>query len=366
MGYYQRKDEDLMQFLNRVHQDMMEKYAKDIIENNIEKEKREAYELQDFLNNIKKGYMEGFIGKSDEINTVNLVIEDLKQLHPQIRKGFLQQTSGKSLELQLSEIMASVALQAVADLTGEGRKAELKKYAEMSNVGKQKTTIDFSKWLHHNFIQNLLQDCGVKTRKKIKESNNKDLYYYLQDVEGKIDNTGLKLNIPLNFQGRPYLQKMYNLLSQATISAKNYSDYFFTGPSMGLRLGGTNLIRILYSIFVDLGNSKSAAIKRIYQIKHHIEESKVSKEISKIQFVYELIGPGLIYAKKEYEFLNNRTVKFFIWNNPQGDIYVRSTKDMIKELLDNDTLFNNNIYYSGKDMYISKNFFDSEWKPKEI
>jgi hypothetical protein len=78
------------------------------------------------------------------------------------------------------------------------------------------------------------------------------------------------------------------------------------------------------------------------------EDPNVKTHLYHLRFAYELTGAGLNLSN------NARIVKYLIYNDPHGNIYVRSVNQIISDLYDKIDKSNNNVYNG---ISINKTYF---------
>lgn len=328
MYYNGKKGRHVSSFLNEVHQIMIQKYADiDTID------KQNALILQNFLNNLKneaKNYnpekgnlIEDMAIRQTLNNLVLLNGEKINNLFRQRQKG-----AGFTFERELAAVMAKV----MSEVSGENIKAGT------LLLGQQTANVDIQNY-SEKLIQQGLKEVGTKTQKSIEKSNGKfSKQYYLQDVYGKIDVKGYEVEVKLD--ANPQLVQIYNIIKDATISAKNYKskkyikdigNFIEVGNRKNIHLGATNVYRSLYGVFSDLGydslTTQSAIMAALNRINDNDEN--VSNHIYHLRYIYELIGSGLKYNGQSFG-----NVKYIIFNDPDTDnIYVQATSSILKEVL---------------------------------
>lgn len=166
---------------------------------------------------------------------------------------------------------------------------------------------------------------------------------------GKIDVTGYNKELIVSANIAPNFQSFINLFTGVNFSVKNYKG----DSQYQIYLGNTNPFKAMYGSLTDLGYDAKSAV-------HIYSHSKMSykknagiisrnNDIFHLRFMYELTGSGLIDAETRKP-LN--AVDFLIYNDPASDkIFVKSTKQMIAEILDHKNMKITNPW-SG--IYISK------------
>lgn len=344
-------------FLNQVHSEMIQKYTKSGPLGNANQMESNARELENFFRTLK---MDAKNGSGNAVKTMinQQILSDIQQLHPnkKISKLFRRE-GGLNFEKELSDVIYSILAQ-VSDVEIEKNSNLIK----MINVGSKTANIangELESVLLDPTVQRILEQTGTKTKKYFQNNANKQLLYNLQDVSGKIDIQGL--TVPIRGNPSPELLRIYNLLKNATFSAKNYGDFYWDRKlnsyqwSGNLRLGNTNVFRAFYGVLSDLKYRKPTIISAFQASWHEAERNPiVALRVNQIRFVYELIGAGLKYNAE----VMNGHVKYLIYNDPGSDnIYVRSTAKIISDLLKTNQLGFSNPFT--KMITIEKSYFHS-------
>lgn len=321
-------------FLNTVHKDIINNYTP-----NNQDDKIKATQLQNFFQNIKYA-AQNYNSNPIEDETIRLIVDTIKNLGIKQNKTFnierlFGERGGARFENELTRTIQAV----YENLTDEDFIFNKK----IVNIGSQRTSVNISdELLGSKQVQETLKNFGTKTQRVIKDDINKShiKQYYLQDVDGKIDVQGYEINITGN--PTPELLKIYDLLKDATFTAKNYDSIGGTweqrlagiGEDISYRplsLGESNPFRAIYSVLTDLGYEHRTAISAAYHGYNKIKkdnDENVSTHLYHIRLAYELMGIGLLYQGKSYGI-----AKYLIYNDPSGNIYVRSTMDILSELL---------------------------------
>lgn len=150
----------------------------------------------------------------------------------------------------------------------------------------------------------------------------------------KTDVTGYSKTINIEANIKPEWQDFIKTFQGANFSLKNYSS---KSKGQVIHLGNTNYFKAMYGVLNTLGfnSSKSEHIyihTRIsYLFGHTAAQGEGPSHIVHMRFAYELTGAGL------YDELGQKMdeVDFFIYNDPNSEnIYVRSTKQMIKDIFE--------------------------------
>lgn len=328
MYYNGQKGRHVSTFLNEVHQVMIQRFI------NIDSvDKENALILQNFLNKIKNEAQNyspenGNLIEDMAIQTTlnNLVLlngEKINNLFRQKRKR-----SGFTFERELAAIMAKVMSEVSGENINPGTLL----------LGQKRANVDIKNF-SEKIVQEGLKEVGTKSQRNIEKTSGKiSKEYYLEDVYGKIDIKGYEVNVKLD--ANPELIKIYNIIKDATISAKNYrskkyirdiGQLIVAGNRKNIFLGSSNTYRALYGVLSDLGYDSVTTESAIMASFNRIEDNdeNVSNHIYHLRYIYELIGAGLKYDGQSFG-----NVKYIIFNDPDtNNIYVQATSSILKEVL---------------------------------
>ena len=203
----------------------------------------------------------------------------------------------------------------------------------------------------------MLKTIGTKTQKYIETSDGqKVLRYYLRDVDGKIDVKGYEINITGNPTAE--LLEIYDLLKDATFTAKNYNSMTWDEKAKTyveaigrntLSLGKTNVYRAIVGTLEDLGFNERTAVSAFWAGYNKINngDNYVSTHFHHLRYIYELIGSGI-----KYNGVSFGTAKYLIFNDPSGGIWVKSTAEILSDLLNSSNITSSGVF--GGKIVISK------------
>lgn len=348
MYYYGSRDKmHVSTFLNEVHtfQEAKYKLAASPM-------KAQAMELQDFFQRLKQ-YAQA---KKDGENIIeDTVFEHLLNSIESFTPGnyriynLFGKRGGARFERELDRVIRAVIAQVAQD--PQVKLPNLILGAERGNV--MDMTIE-------NFmdesVQQILREVGTKTQKKFKDDagNVSKALYYLADVDGKIDVQGYSVQV--NAKADPYLLRIYSLLQEATFSAKNYDSMSWDNKlkvlkevaGKNLHLGNSNLYRAIYGVLHSAGivDNKTIA-SAFFAGRNEVNkgDATVAAHFYHIRYIYELAGTGITYGDKDYG-----EVKYLIYNDPNGNIYVKSVAEILVDVLEQKTFLGNpfqgGIYYA--------------------
>lgn len=337
---------------------MKQKY---VIKNSVnEAEKIQAQKLQYFFQDIKLVSKGGQAHYFDQ-QIIQLIWDNFRANNSFMNKNFKNlfaqsgRQGGFSFERQLSGIIETV-MKEVAEEDFEFDKNQVLLGAERG------TTINYEELdLSDKEVQKFLEKIGTKTQRYIENdlTGTKLKQYYLPEVDGKIDVRGYEINVRAD--ANPKMIEIYNLLKDATFSAKNYDSMTYdqkigelvqaTGRNI-LHLGKSNVFRSIYGSLKEYNDDPQVNKSAIFAGYNSILKGNttVATHFYHLRYMYELMGTGILYNGKSYG-----KVKFLIFNDPHDNVYVKSTSelfaDVIKESLDHTQPWNKGIVISKEKFY---------------
>jgi hypothetical protein len=148
------------------------------------------------------------------------------------------------------------------------------------------------------------------------------------------------------------LLEIYDLLKDATFTAKNYNSmtldqkaevYIKAVGRNTLSLGKTNVYRAIIGTLEDLGFSERTAISAFWAGYNRINsgDNYVATHFYHLRYIYELIGSGI-----KYNGVSFGTAKYLIFNDPSGGIWVKSTAEILSDLLNSRVISANKAFSS--------------------
>ena len=355
LGRYNNKT--VAEFLvNDVHPQMDSKYSW-----RNDQDVKDAKDLQYFFQELKLAASMHRDGKIINNLALKQVLDTLEEMKTAERWNYdvgnlFRRSGGIVFERELSDVIIAVASTVTND------DINMAAARKQINVGGEKGNV-----MDENFSalisQQILTATGVKMEKKIKlESGEEKKLHYLADVEGKIDVDGSNYSVNIKLNPDATLLKYYKLLSQATFSAKNYDsltwdkkmEMLVETNHTKIKIGDSNIVRSVYGSLNSLGlwdnDTIMSAIYAGYWAITKYKRKIVSNHFFHLRYIYELTGAGIIYKGNP----NNKEVRFLIYNDPHGNIYVKSTAEILVDVLNNKPAFTGNPL---KDIYIRKEFF---------
>lgn len=347
-------------FLNIVHAASTAKYTAQV-----STDTAEAAELQAFFQQLKMGaqaHKSGNPVDNEIIDTIlyNIQMSGRSQFSHFNVANLFSKRGGARFEHELTRVIEAV-FASVSD-------SELD--TSLVNIGSVRGGIDLENAITNPLVQKALELVGTKTYHVLKDqSGNTFKQYYLPEVDGKIDVRGYQINIRAD--ASPQMVKIYNMLSQATFSAKNYDSMTWdekvkmfkeqTGHTT-IKLGSSNIVRALASVLSDLNYDEATVFSAIYSGLTKImkeQDDEVATHFQHLRFIYELIGAGFQYGGTSYG-----GVKYLIYNDPHGNIYVKSTAQILSDILNDESIIGASSAFNigdssitGKTISISKSDF---------
>lgn len=335
--------------LNRVHQQLYRRYAKQAYSDTKNNNKKNAQLLQDFLQAWKEYANTGF--SSDSVFTELLLAPIQQTLGHQLFK--FKTSGGLKFEQEMSKfILTLMNNEALGAKLNESFSSALDK----TMVGDEPVRSSKSGTYNLIDLQDLANkflaviyttmDSALSENVKIaydnllkKIGNAKNQFIQEPQVAGKTDISAQRVEFTITSEAPEILQKIVKLLARSKFTAKNYSssDWAIQRAIMQgrnpnqLGIGNSDVWRAVVATLSALGY-KMNAIKGVYYSAYASGDASAQLHLYHIRFVYELTGLGQNYVKKELQALSE--AEFLIYNDPNStDIYVRSTADLILEMM---------------------------------
>ena len=331
---YRNNGMDINLFVNTVHNKMKIKYLNS---SKLEAEKKKALKLQDFFQDLKLVAQNGTPNKFDKA-ILEEILDTIENDGTVMRKGskitnLFQRRGGITFEKELESIYEAVWTKVS------------KEPFDLSKVAQGKTKTNISSSGITNLSKDIVERFGVATYHAIKSDSNKATLreYYLPDVAGKVDVKGYTIKISGN--ASPEIKEIYRMLKDASFSAKNYDSMTYDqkleimremqGPhASSLALGKSNIYRALYGALSGLGYSERTINNAIIAGFDAIQANQdttgdIQTHFYHMRYLYELMGVGTIQENGQ----KATTVKYLIYNDPSGSIYVRSVLEIMHQVL---------------------------------
>lgn len=353
MYYNGQKGMHVSTFVNMVHADMVLRYG-----NKAKVDDANAIELQNFFQKLKQAAIDTKQGKLIEDEVISIIVSNLRDIMSKRSNAqfynLFQERGGARFENEITDVINAI-YQEVGEEDFQFDKSQV-------NIGSMVgTSVNLSdELLADKNIQNMLQTIGTKTQKYIVNSaGEKMLVYYLPEVDGKIDVKGYKIHVKAN--PSPAILKIYNLLQDATFTAKNYDsmtwdqkmkEFVQQSGHSTLSLGKSNVYRAIVGVLEGVGYEHRTSVSAFWAGYNKINQGdvNVATHFYHLRYLYELTGVGIKYNGQNFG-----EAKYLIYNDPHGNIYVKSTavifSDVLNELLNNPQSYSMHISISKKSFY---------------
>ena len=237
-------------------------------------------------------------------------------------------------------------------------------------IGQDRTVINFpEEELYKPIMQEVLKELGMTTKKYIdkeakknKDQDKKVIYFNSPQpkIDVRLDSVSVTTEMTAQY---PNLSLFASLYSNATISAKNYPDIVLKFTQQQISIGNTNIFRILADFIptLNLGLNRQQQIGFQYAIFNRAlgrakqlvsQDNEIPIHFNHIQNIYELMGVGQNYYKKDNQQLilnelNDLLLKgaeLLIVNfSDRQDIIVKSTRQLLNSIYENSLKEHQNI-----------------------
>ena len=162
-----------------------------------------------------------------------------------------------------------------------------------------------------------------------------------QYKSAKVDVKGYGSQVLLEAQIKPEWQDFIKTFTGARFTVKNYRSNSTSKYSTTIHLGNTDVRKAIIATLIDLQVQKDDAVHVYYHSLNEKEEKNFEQHIFHLRFAYELTGAGLVDENGD----KLDAADFFIYNDPITDnIFVRSTKDMIANMMNYTPSFKGDPY----------------------
>lgn len=354
MYYNGKHGKHVETFLNEVHTAINAKYnaAANIDTINAQKLQKFFQELKEAASNrdnkeniVYNLFLDDLLNDIETIakaRSVNYKIENLFK-----RRGKNSQEQGMVLERELTDVIEAI----LEKISGD------KVLREDINIGAKTGNVKFTE------VDNMIKDINSEAEKELigKINKEKKPLHYLKNVAGKIDVRGFEVSIA--GQPDPQLLEIYNLIKDATFSAKNYDSMTWdekmqqmvekTKGGGLIHLGKSNPYRAIYGALSNLGYDSSTIDSAYFAGRNRVNiynSNSAANHLFHLRYIYELTGAGILYSGG----INLGEARYLIYNDPSGNIYVKSTSEIIADLLNNNPPFVGDPF---QDITISKTKF---------
>ena len=335
--YYngKRNGKHVSEFLGIVHRKMDAKYSK-----KNEDLKMNAKKLEEFFQELKLAARNG--NSKDFVNSaiLNQILEGIQshsrgnaKIENLFRGRSNSYLQGKRFEDELTKVILTVMENVAADPS----KIQRKEISIGTRVGSPLN--DISKMVD-DMETEVVKGVGEGVLEKIRHNDAATLQeFYSKDVQGKIDARGYRIDVRAN--ANPQMLEIYELLKDATFSAKSYSSLTWDSilkenvlsTNASITLGKSHYYRAFSGPLLDLGYDILTTNSAIFAGQNMIgKKENVAQHFFHLRYIYELTGSGIIYTNGGYL----GEVKYLIFNDPASDsIYVKSAAELLEDILDN-------------------------------
>jgi len=183
-----------------------------------------------------------------------------------------------------------------------------------------------------NLINKMAERAGSRYRAK-----------QLNVTTGKIDVKGYSKTLEISKDLPFNIQRLMELMKDATFTAKNYKTFRKNGrislDELNLHLGNTNLYKAITGALSEIGAGHKQQQSFFYRGANtylgnvHELGEKVATHFGHMRIIYELRGSGLLDESGHVS-----TAKYLIYNDPTSDaVFVKDTASLLYELIDSNT-----------------------------
>lgn len=307
------------------------------ISNGMETEKNNAAKLQKFFQEIKMyaqkdpKTLSTLAKQSAEISMIKNILDTI-QLRSKYRlnmSNFLRKRGGARFENETNRILDAV-FYSVANL----EKSFLPENGGLLDFRTGKKTGNvFAGEISKGFLKALAQHDQIQIT---------DPYDHLMEnkqIKMDIDaSSNPFLKIIVREDASPRLIEIYNLLKDATFSNKNYDSYEMIDKEIfrprqnntfldDLHMGNTVMTKAVYGPLRYLGFGTEESIKLAFKIANSKTGDNEYEHGYHLKSFYEITGAGLKSAGQY------KLVKYILFNDPHGGIYVKSAREMALKLI---------------------------------
>lgn len=356
--------------MNKIHKTLFMKLQ---LDKDVERDEKIAKELTQFLMAVKRYLYTNKNFYSENSNAYNNAIVLKQYLHNETAKQFaeemlntIENNSGEKVGRLLFQAegqehtferafsyMQSLAYKALTDTDID---AEIFRGGQTRVGIGGKTNASGNTFVDLTKIPDEIAKMSLQQLQKYFGSNfrNKDqAFIYFNQVDQKIDNKALTLDIHYQAGLSTYAKHIYNLLLSKNFSLKNYYKAGRNGlESETLEIGQTTFFRSIMSALQYSGLTYEEALKYFYRgmsaIEYHHDLDTIH-HFNHLKHIYEFTGAGQKVYIGDGEWVDLKKVDFIVYNDPSSTlIQVISVKKALKEALekikDSDTLIKNVNY----------------------
>ena len=333
--------------LNRVHQQLYRRYAKQAYSDTKLNNINNAKILQDFLQ-AWKDYANTGANNSNLFSP--MLLEIIQSAMPKNSKFKFNTSGGAAFEKTFGTFILTLLNNKHLGTSSAEKVSEALDKTVIGN--KNVTSTKMGKYnlidldgLAWQLVQGIYTTTDMKLRAELEtayrnlNSQRAKVNGTEITVAGKTDVSAKQIEFVISSQIPAQLQQVLTLLSKAQFTLKNYSSDKNAAAillSRGLdptqlHFGNSNVWRALVAVLTQLGY-KMSVIKSIYYSAYASGSASAQLHIYHIRYVYELTGLGQNYINKELQQFGE--AEFLIWNDPSSNsIYVRSTADLVLEMM---------------------------------
>ena len=290
--------------------------------------KQEAQQLQEFLTKL--------IDIKEQNNIfINAIRQALGKNANEIFTAGRGQAGGFQFENELQQVIentftAAVSEKYISKLTNNG----------IGNLGAKQTDIDIEGMVKqqikdsYEIVGNYIKDNLIKPKEKLEKTES-----VYGTVDGKIDNSGLGYSYNIEAGITPEAENLLKILSKATFTTKNYAE-----ARIKIGAKNANAYRSFMSAMsaANVQTPDTVFWRMVNCLNKHNNEN-VKKLAYGIRFIYELTGIGQHYIDPDISSLiennNIKGAEFLIFrNNQTNDIMVKSTAQIIEDMLNDNVM----------------------------
>lgn len=359
-GGYDNKH--VSEFLGIVHRRMNAKYSK-----KNEQLKANAQTLEKFLRELKLAANQGNSSEFFHNEILDAILQGIKshlrgntKVETLFRKRGNSYLQGKRFEDDLTNVVLTIMEQVAADPKTVSRKEINIGTRTGSPLNDLHETID-------DMGNEIVEGVGEELLERMRKNDTNALKeFYSKNVQGKIDVRGYEIEV--NAQATPKMLEIYELLKDATFSAKSYSSMTWdqalkemvSTSRKAITLGHSHFYRAFSGPLLDLGYDIRTTNSAIFAGENMVgRKENVAQHFFHLRYIYELTGSGIIYTDGGYL----GEVKYLIYNDPASDeIYVKSAAEILEDILSNYN-FEGNPFNAGA--HIAKIKFASQEEEEE-
>lgn len=306
------------QAMKNTHDKMVQRYV-----NNAQTQQdiKNAEYLEKFFYALKNRQNLAIINQNDiDLELIDQVLDNIRAFNPNIKiEKLFRHSGGKKFERELA-----IVENALAQITSNFNMSN-------KNIASFKTgqEVQLDKIIK-NISPEIFQELGVQLKQRINDFGIAE-YYIPGGKQIKIDNIGF-MELSLKTNATPVIEKIFNIMKDATFTAKNYgsksSKYLQAFES--LTLGKTKISSILLDILPKINGSQWKYYLKIIAL--NTTDPDVILHVQHLRYIYELIGLGQTGKNKIQASFGG--AKYLIYNDYTTNmIKVKATAEIAKDIL---------------------------------